>query len=67
MHGDPPETMQAIRDLGARRALLVHWGTYPMGAEDTGQAPAEARAAARAAGIPDAALLTPAIGETLRF
>lgn len=67
VHAEPRETMQAIRDLGARRALLVHWGTYPVGAEDTGQAPAEARAAARAANIPDAVLLTPAIGETLRF
>jgi L-ascorbate metabolism protein UlaG (beta-lactamase superfamily) len=67
LHADPAETMRAIRDLGARRALLVHWGTYPVGAEDTGAAPAEARAAARAAGIPDALLLTPSIGETLRF
>lgn len=66
-HASPAETVQAIRDLGAGRALLVHWGTYPVGAEDTGQAPAEVRAAARAAGLAEAILLTPAIGETIRF
>ncbi|MDW8399475.1 MAG: MBL fold metallo-hydrolase [Acetobacteraceae bacterium] len=66
-HASPEETARAIRDLGARRALLIHWGTYPVGAEDTGRAPREVRDAARAAGIPDTLLLTPAIGETIRF
>lgn len=66
-HASPAETVRAMRDLGARRALLVHWGTYPVGAEDTGRAPEEVRAAARAAGLPEDALVTLPIGGTLRF
>lgn len=64
-HSSPEEVVRAFVDLRARRLMLVHWGSYPMGAEDTGEAPWTTVAAARAAGVPREAVLVPRIGETI--
>jgi N-acyl-phosphatidylethanolamine-hydrolysing phospholipase D len=32
-HMDPAETVQAFQELGARRLLIVHWGTFRLGEE----------------------------------
>lgn len=64
-HASPEEVIQGFRELRASRLMLVHWGTYPMGAEDTGAAPAATLAAARAAGLPETAVIVPRIGESL--
>jgi L-ascorbate metabolism protein UlaG (beta-lactamase superfamily) len=63
-HASPEEVIQGFRELRASRLMLVHWGTYPMGAEDTGAAPAATLAAARAAGV-EGAVIVPRIGETI--
>jgi len=32
-HMNPAETVQAFRELGARRLMIVHWGTFRLGDE----------------------------------
>lgn len=64
-HANPEEVVRAFLDLRARRMLLVHWGTYPMGAEDTGAAPTAILVAADQAGIPREAVLVLPIGATI--
>lgn len=51
VHMSPEESVAAARDLRARRVLLVHWGTYPLGEEDAAEALAAFLAAAERAGI----------------
>lgn len=67
VHLDPAEAVQALVDLGARRAVIVHWGTYPLGTESVPAMRAALAAAAAAAGLPPEAIVFLAIGETLRF
>ena len=67
VHMDPEESVQAFLDLGARRALVVHWGTYPLGLESGGETVERVTAAAAAAGLPPDAILFLAIGEVLAF
>lgn len=45
-HIDPAEAVQVLRDLGARRALGIHWGTFVM-ADEPLDAPIAALDAAR--------------------
>lgn len=67
VHLDPAEAVQALLDLQARRAVIVHWGTYPLGTERVPEMQADLAAAVAAAGLPAEAVLFLAIGETLRF
>ncbi len=67
VHMDPRELVRAFADLGARRAVIVHWGTYPLGLESGGETQERLRAAAAEAGLPPEALRFLAIGETLAF
>ena len=67
VHMDPEEAIQALQDLGAGRALIVHWGTYPLGLESGGETVERVRAAAEAAGLPPDAVVFLAIGEVLGF
>lgn len=67
VHMDPEEAIRALQDLGAGRALIVHWGTYPLGLESGGETVERVRAAAEAAGLPPDAVVFLAIGEVLGF
>jgi N-acyl-phosphatidylethanolamine-hydrolysing phospholipase D len=63
-HMNPREAVQAHRDLGARRSLGIHWGTFPLTDEALDQPPRDLDAARRAAGVAEADFFTLAIGET---
>lgn len=44
-HIDPPEAVGVFRKMGAKSALGIHWGTFPLGDDGPDQAVRELRAA----------------------
>ena len=66
MHVNPEEAVQACADLGAKRMLGIHWGTFPLTREPILEPPVRARAAWVAAGRDEEDLWLPALGETKR-
>ncbi len=64
VHMDPEEAVQAVRDLGLPRFVPMHWGTFQLTDEPLGEPPERARAAWRAAGLPDDRYWQLAFGET---
>ncbi len=67
MHMAPPQVVRAFLDLGARRALMVHWGTYPLGGEDPGEMRAMLARVAASQGIAPDRIVFLAIGGVLRL
>ncbi|WP_101065436.1 MBL fold metallo-hydrolase [Roseovarius salinarum] len=67
VHMTPEQAVAAVRDLGARRALIVHWGTYPLGTETGRETHDRVRAAARAAGLPEDRILFVRVGGVVPF
>jgi L-ascorbate metabolism protein UlaG (beta-lactamase superfamily) len=64
VHMNPDEAVRACADLGARRMVTMHWGTFLLSAEPL-MAPVErAEAAWAAAGRPRDDLWTLAVGES---
>jgi N-acyl-phosphatidylethanolamine-hydrolysing phospholipase D len=67
VHLDPEEAVRAAVDVGARRAVAMHWGTFDLTDEPLDEPPRRFHAAATAAGLgPDRAWVL-AIGETRRW
>ncbi|HKS98460.1 MAG TPA: MBL fold metallo-hydrolase [Rugosimonospora sp.] len=63
MHMDPAEAVRACADLGARRMVPIHWGTFALSAEPVLAPLEQARAAWAAAGRDRDLLWDLAIGE----
>lgn len=63
-HVNPAEAVQIHRDLGAKRSLGVHWGTFALTDEPLDQPPLDLAAARQAAGLADDDFFVLAIGET---
>ena len=52
-HINPPETVQAFRELGARHLMVIHWGTYRLGDEPVHLPPIDIRQEMAQAGLLD--------------
>jgi L-ascorbate metabolism protein UlaG (beta-lactamase superfamily) len=65
-HCDPEEAVRIHCDLGARRSLGVHWGTFRLTDEPREEPPARFAIAARAAGLSAGACVTVDPGQTVR-
>jgi len=63
-HVDPAEAVQIFRDLGARRALGIHWGTFALTDEALDAPIAALDAARRSQGVAEANFRLIAHGET---
>ena len=66
-HLDPEQAVQASRDLGARRALGVHFGTFDLSDEDLDEPPRRFLAAAAAGGFPAGGAWVLNVGQTRGF
>jgi len=67
VHLDPEEAIQAARDLDARHAVAMHWGTFDLTDEPLDEPPRRFLAAAEVASLgPDRAWVL-AVGETRRW
>ena len=64
-HLSPAEAVAAHLELGARRSMAIHFGTFQL-SQEAREAPGRLLAAARlAAGLDDGEFIVPAIGETV--
>jgi L-ascorbate metabolism protein UlaG (beta-lactamase superfamily) len=50
-HIDPAETVQAFRELNARRLMIMHWGTFQLGDEPVYLPPQQVRDEMQKAGL----------------
>lgn len=66
-HVNPEEAVRIHRDLGAKRSLGMHWGTFQLTDESLDAPPAALAAARKEMGVPDDQFFVLAIGETLRL
>lgn len=63
-HMNPEEALQAHADLGAKRSVGMHWGTFELTDEPLDQPPQDLAAAKKALGVGDANFFLLKIGET---
>ena len=66
-HVNVPEAVKIHRDLGAKRSLGVHWGTFAMSDEPLDEPPRVLAALREAEGLSEDEFFTLAIGETRRL
>ncbi len=64
VHVNPEEAVQAARDVGAKRVVGMHWGTFDLTDEPLDEPPRRFHAAGAAAGFAPDQLWTFAVGET---
>ena len=66
-HVNPAESVQIHRDLGAKRSMGVHWGTFSLTDEPLDQPPRDLAVARAAAGLSADEFFVLAVGETRRL
>ena len=66
-HINPAEAVQAFKDLGAKQALGIHWGTFELTDESLDEPPRALAAALREARLDDGRFFLLAIGQTRRL
>ena len=66
-HVDPTEAVQMRRDLRARQALAIHWGTFSLADEALDEPPRALDRARQAAGLADDDFFVLAVGQTRRW
>jgi N-acyl-phosphatidylethanolamine-hydrolysing phospholipase D len=63
-HVDPAEAVRIHLDLGARRSIGVHWGTFSLSDESLDEPPRALARARRDLNVPDTTFFVLAIGQT---
>ena len=63
-HINPAEAVKAHKDLGARRSLGIHWGTFSLSDEALDQPPRDLALARQAEGVAEQDFFLLRIGET---
>jgi N-acyl-phosphatidylethanolamine-hydrolysing phospholipase D len=66
-HVDPAQAVQIHQDIGARRSMAVHWGTFHLTAEPLLEPPRALRAAVQSAGLPTDSVTAFAVGESRSY
>ena len=66
-HVNPDESVRMHLDLGARRSLGIHWGTFELTDESLDEPPRALTAARRERGVAETDFSVTAIGQTLRL
>lgn len=66
-HVDPEEAVQIALDVHARRAIGIHWGTFPLTDEPLDEPPRRLRVALETAGLPPESFVVLARGATRRI
>ena len=66
-HVNPDESVQIFHDIGCKRALAVHWGTFQLTDEALDEPPRALARALRAHALPSERFKAAAIGETWRI
>ena len=66
-HVEPAEAVRIHLELGAKRSIGMHWGTFQLTDEALDQPPLDLAAARTARGLPEDAFSTMAVGQTLRL
>jgi L-ascorbate metabolism protein UlaG (beta-lactamase superfamily) len=66
-HMNPRQALDAFRDLGARRIVAMHWGTFKLTDEPLDEPPRLFRDDAAARGLDGAVARVAAVGETIRL
>ena len=64
VHLNPEEAVRAAIDLGARRVVAIHWGTFDLTDEPLDEPPRRFRAAAEKAGLGPEHAWVLAVGES---
>lgn len=67
VHVNPAEAVLIHNDIGARRSMGVHWGTFLLSAEAVDEPPRALARAVQAANLSPEAFTTFAVGETRRY
>lgn len=65
MHVNPEEAVRIHQEVGARRSLAMHWGTFRLTLEPVDEPPRRLQDALAAAAVPGAAFQAPRPGETV--
>ncbi|HEX7861183.1 MAG TPA: MBL fold metallo-hydrolase [Verrucomicrobiae bacterium] len=65
MHVNPDEAVQIHVDVGARKSVACHWGTFCLTDEPMSEPPVRLRAALKNAGLREDEFVVPRIGESV--
>jgi L-ascorbate metabolism protein UlaG (beta-lactamase superfamily) len=64
-HMNPADALRAFQDLGARKVVAMHWGTFKLTDEPLDEPPALFRQGATARGLTEGIAHVAAVGETI--
>jgi len=67
LHASPADAVRMFKDVRAKKALAMHWGTWVLTAEPVLEPPELLKKECENAGLEPEEFLVPALGETVTF